>query len=122
MLHFADTQMEFAIDGYTARDLTKIAQGGLANDSRRDPNSHIAWVNQSSSSSLSDLSQVPILRLTKDISEGTEIVYRYSPNFQYSAAINQLPHLCWRVVRIGCLVRACVSGLGPVYFCFVHCA
>ena len=89
VLHFADTQAEFAIDGYRARTLTKIAQGALANDSLRNaPNSHIAWVSQSSSSVLGHLSQVPVLQLTKDISAGTEIVFKYSPNSQYPASIN----------------------------------
>ena len=91
VLHFKDTQSEFATNGYNARDLTKIAQGALANDTRRAPNSHVVWMNQSSSPSLSYLSQVPILRLTKDISKGTEIVYRYVPTSQYPASINYLP-------------------------------
>ena len=88
VLHFEGTRMEFAINGYNARDLTKIAQGALANDGRNASNSRVVWVNQCSSSTLSHLSRVPILRLSKDISEGTEIVYRYSPNSQYPAAID----------------------------------
>ena len=89
VLHFANTQAEFAINGYDVRTFTKIAQGALANDSLRDaPNSQIAWVSQSSSSVLGHLSQVPILQLTKDISAGTEIVFKYSPNSQYPASIN----------------------------------
>jgi hypothetical protein len=89
VLHFADTKAEFAIDGYKARNLTRIAQGALANDSLRNaPNSHIVWVNQSSSTVLGHLSQVPILRLSKDVSVGTEIVFKYSPNSQYPASIN----------------------------------
>ena len=89
VLHFTDTRAEFAINGYKARTRTKIAQGALANDSLRNaPNSHIAWVNQSSSTVLGHLSQVPILQLTKDISAGTESVFKYSPNSQYPASIN----------------------------------
>ena len=69
-------------------NLTKIAQGALANDSRRKPNAYIDWVKQSSLPSLSYLSSVPILRLSKDVSAGTEIVFKYSPNSQYPASIN----------------------------------
>ena len=89
VLHFANTQAEFAIDGYKARTLTKIAQGALANDSLRNaPNSRIVWVSHSSSNVLGHLSQVPILQLSKDVSAGTEIVFKYSPNSQYPASIN----------------------------------
>ena len=34
------------------------------------------------------LSPVPIIRLSKDVSAGTEIVFKYSPNSQYPASIN----------------------------------
>ena len=88
VLHFTDTQTRFAIDGYIVHNLTKIAQGALANDSRRKPNAYIDWVKQSSLPSLSYLSSVPILRLSKDVSAGTEIVFKYSPNSQYPASIN----------------------------------
>ena len=48
-----------------------------------------------SSTSLTHLARVPVLCLTREVRPGEEITFPYSPNFQYSPAINytELPEL-----------------------------
>ena len=47
------------------------------------------------STSLSHLTRVPVLRLSREVQPGEEITFPYSPNYQYSAAIDyaELPEL-----------------------------
>ena len=78
----------YAIDGHGARRLRKEAQGGLANDGKRDSNAKVDWLPMTTSTSLSHLTRVPVLRLTREVRPGTEITIPYSPNHQYSAAID----------------------------------
>ena len=87
-LNIPDTGRQYVIDGHDARSLPKTVQGGLANDGERQSNAKVEWLPMTSSTSLTHLARVPVLCLTREVRPGEEITFPYSPNFQYSAAID----------------------------------
>ena len=94
-LNIPDTNRQYAIDGHGASRLRQAAQGGLANDGGRQSNARVEWLSMTTSTSLSHLTRVPVLRLSREVQPGEEITFPYSPNYQYSAAIDyaELPEL-----------------------------
>jgi hypothetical protein len=88
VLNIANTNMQYVIDGHDARRLPQVAQGGLANDGGRKSNARVEWLPMTRAASLAHLPRVPVLRLTREVRSGTEITIPYSPNHQYSAAID----------------------------------
>ena len=69
-------------------DLPKTVQGGLANDGGRQSNAKVEWLPMTNSTALTHLARVPVLCLTREVRLGDEITFPYSPNSQYSAAID----------------------------------
>ena len=88
MLNIPDTALQYVIDGHDACSLPKTVQGGLANDGARDSNAKVDWLSTTKDTSLAHLARVPVLVLTREVRPGDEITFPYSPNFQYSAAID----------------------------------
>ena len=88
VLNITNVNMRYVINGHGAAHLPKVVQGGLANDGGRKSNAKVDWLSYTKATSLTHLTRVPVLRLTRQVQPGTEITFPYSPNYQYSPAID----------------------------------
>ena len=68
--------------------VVRLTKADLANDGGRKSNAKVDWLSYTRATSLTHLTRVPVLRLTRQVQPGTEITFPYSPNYQYSPAID----------------------------------